>query len=501
MFMLTKIRKLLTRLPFVLVGFLLALPVTYIVAQSVSEQIPSGVYQSEDGYGIGLSLLWTPTSQPSTNTPTATSSPTATPTNTLLPTATSTATPLPSSTPLPTSTYVFETPTPELTAPPPTFTVTPTQSKNTCTLTQGHPNGYPINIRNGHTTSATIVGKWEANNEATFDEFYEDGTYLWGHQAAGWSAIAESNPLVWWVKDTNNTVFCFDVDGWPGWVPPSDGSNMMLSWFSMPNGNTMEQQQFVYNAATYNIVGGTHVYADVGICLAILNAGGACSYRPGQIGDCPANIFATDARQSARDFVSQLGGIAQLLNQPQYAGRVWVDLINECNWGDYEDQYFWWAQWFDEAITWAEAHGVKLMLPSLGPGYGNELMFFVWKGVLNRLYDVGGMFAMHTYNPVDTWLCPFNEWLADRHVHNYAIMQSLGIRANIALTEVGQGWGNTSPNVDDMACWINRTAQLPYIGFVAIWYNGYNGTWPKSSWTGYSQQLLDKIDKTLWSAG
>lgn len=425
--------------------------------------------------------------------PTWTPSPTDTEVPTVEPTHTPTPTPPVEPSPTPED---ARTPSP---TPPPTWTPSPTVT-NTPAVggCWGRVTATTLNVREkpmGNWREAAILGQVHFGEQYTFTAKLYNEFWWWKIEWYGDDGTSTGTPAwvsVNWIKPGDTA----DCSGLEDVTPPETASDMILAWFSMPNGNVGEQVEFVVNAAQQNIVGGTHVYANVSICLQVMDAGGVCSFRHGNP-DCPENIFQGDPRAVARDFMRHDSAYANgVFQYERYKGLIYLDPLNECNWGDTVEEYAWWASFFDEYITRAQAQNwPPLMLPSLGPGYGNYLMFATWADQLQLLYDTGGMFAMHTYNPVDTWLCPENEWLADRHVHNYAIMQDIGIDARIALTEVGQGWGNTPPNVDDMACWTDRTAQLPYVDFVAYWYNGSTPhlTWPLSNWSGKALELLRAV--------
>lgn len=422
-------------------------------------------------------------------------SPTETPAATNTPVIPATLTPTPPVSATPT---IEPTPTPEIT-PLPTSTITTTPSpQKTCKLRPL----FNINIR--EPAGGTRIGVWTQGVESEFDEFLLQSVYLYGHHTAGgWSVVAQHPPLNWWVSGTPDAQFCFDVEGWPGWVPPAPiaKTDLVVGFFSMPNGNVMEQVELVVVGAQLGIVTATHVYANASTCLQVMGAGGVCSFRHGSP-DCPANIFQGDPRQSARDFMRHDSAYAEgVFQYERYKGLIWIDPINECNWGDTVEELAWWGSWFNEYITEAAARNwPPLQLPSLGPGYGNELMFKVWAGELQLLYDNGGLFAMHVYNPDDTWLCPFDEWLADRMLHNYEIIDRLGIDVRMSLTEVGQGWGNTPPNIPDMACWMERVASdYPFVKQAYIWEYGPNPTWILANWEGYGKPFLLALDATLWN--
>lgn len=369
----------------------------------------------------------------------------------------------------------------------PTATLTPTPNETSC---YGTVIANALNVR--AEPWGEILGQVTYGQTLTFDaKWYYD---FWWWRIEFWDAIDDDTYVGAWLSSNwiqiDAGADCSNLEN----LTP-EKSNLSVGFFSMPNGNVLEQVSAVYAGANKGIVVGTHVYAAIDTCLQILAAGGICSYRPGQVGDCPNDVFGSDPRGSAQEFMGRIEGIANTLSNYE---NVWIDLINECNWGEDELELYWWSRFFDEAITIAEAWGIKLQLPSLGPGYGNETMFLVWKAPLTRLYETGGLFAMHIYNPVDTWLCPFNEWLADRHLHNYELMTALEIPVRMSLTEVGQGWGNTAPNMDDMICWFERTALYEFAEQAYIWEDGVNYTWPKANWEGLNVQFVEDLSDEIW---
>lgn len=475
---------------------LVALPLA--TAQAPGDPICRMYFPNEDGTGGTYTIIpcpATPTLTP-TRFPTWTPVRTATlePTHTVTPTRTPTVT-----TPPPTA---EPTPTPELTPLPPTFTVTPKPTK-VCTL---RANGFNINARQHPSVTANVTGLWGSGEEAAMGAFSTGQGYLWGHHDLGWSVVAVYTPGAivadWWVDGTQAAALCTLVEGWPdGLQPPAPiaKSDMAIGFFCMPNCNAMEIVEAANVATSKGITPAVHPYANPNICLQVMDVGGVCSYRPGAP-DCPQNIFIDDPRASAREFMENVRGLAEgIFSDPRYSGKIWIDVVNECGWGDDTREYAWWAEWMDEYITQAATyHWPPLQLPSLGPGYGNELMFATWADVLNKLDDHGGLFAMHVYNPIDTWLCPVNEWLADRTLHNWEIMQRYGIDVGFSLTEVGQGWGNTPPNISDMVCHAERQAGYTFIVQYYVWENGYNFTWFLGNWEGFTVPFIQALDATVW---
>lgn len=155
---------------------------------------------------------------PDVSTPTATPFPTWTLTPTRTPIVAATFTPTATYTPS-TTPSIEDTPTSEITPiTTPTPTTTP-QNEKTCKLRSMHPDGYNINIR--EPAGGTKIGTWEIGTESEFNAFSLTDNYLYGHFViGGWAAVADNNPFEWWVSGTADSVFCFDVDGWPGFVPP-----------------------------------------------------------------------------------------------------------------------------------------------------------------------------------------------------------------------------------------------------------------------------------------
>lgn len=415
------------------------------------------------------------------------------------------ATPIPSNTPLsptPTASYtpdiepsptMEDTAQPTLTPPPtntprPTATNTPEPVKCWGTVTAGI-----LNVRSG--PWGPILGTVSAGDILTFEaKWYADFWWYILYWTPTQAGFVSSNYI-----EIGDTADCSEI---PDMTPPDEtGSEMVVAWFSMPNGNVNEQIESVVVGKARGIPGGTHVYSNVSICLQVMDAGGVCSFRHGNP-DCPTNIFQGDPRAVARDFMKYDAAYAEgVFQEPRYKGLIYLDPLNECGWGELTWQFEWWGAFFDEYISQAAArHWPPLMLPSVGPGYGDLPMFTIWQEELRLLNQHGGMFAMHVYNPTSTWLCPVDQWLADRTKYNHDILVSLGVDIPIAVTEVGQGWGDTPPNVSDMTCWVNRAATYPFLKFVAIWYNGSapHPTWPNANWQGLVVPFMRALDAVLW---
>lgn len=405
-----------------------------------------------------------------------------------------TNTPQPSPTATRTPVATFYTPTIETTMAPtltpsitPTIAPTSTPQPEGCWGTVAVP---ALNVRDA--PYGNRLGQVFGGDTLAFDAKWLDvnGDWWWRFY---WTPT-ETAWVASWLITVGDTADC---SGLEDVTPVVRKSDLVVGFFSMPNGNVMEQVQAVGVAAGKGIVFGTHPYANASTCLQVMDAGGVCSYRHGNP-DCPENIFQGDPRAAARNFMLYDVYVAEGVFQ-NYPGQIWIDPLNECNWGNNVEELSWWAYFLDEFITQAAARNwPPLHLPSLGPGYGDYLMFSTWRDVLNKLNDNGGMFAMHVYNPVSEWLCPFDEWLADRTLHNYEIMQELGIDVQIMVSEVGHGWGNTPPNIDDMACWVERTAQYPFVAQVYIWEVGRNFTWELANWEGKVIEFIQSLGGALW---
>jgi hypothetical protein len=429
-----------------------------------------------------------------------TETPTPFPTWTAVPSVTPFPSLTPSDTPTPTPTR-----TPDVTveptqedvrtpSPTPIPTNTPTPSPTPLPRCWGTVTATRLNVRD--VPWGSILGQVTYGQTLYFDaQWYQD---FWWWRIEFWEATGDDTFIGAYVSAQwiamGDTADCSQlVDVTP---PPIAKSDLVVGWFSMPNGNVWEQVEAHQVGMVRGIRGGTHPYANPSTCIQVMEAGGWCVYRHGNP-DCPS-VFEGDPRASARAFMIHDQYYAEGVFQ-NYPGQIWIDPLNECEWGVTIDQLDWWKQWFSEYITQAKARNwPPLVLPSMGPGYGDKAMFQAWASELRTLDANGGMLAMHVYNPVSTWLCPFDQWLADRTLHNHEILEALDIDIRIAVTEVGAGWGNEYPNIPDMACWIERTAQYPFVAFIAIWEMGVNHTWIRANWEGHSVDLIRALDATLW---
>lgn len=412
---------------------------------------------------------------------------TATPTPTNTPTPSSTPSPTASATPTPTRTPDVEpTVTPEdITTPSPTPTSTPLPGK--CWgVTTGNlyarmePYGNALGVHAADTI-LTLESQWlyvdEYGNASLWYGHYWLPDVI-GYSHSGWIELGEGAD-------------CSDLPD----AKPKPETKTVVGFFDMPSTNVMSRVEDTYYAATLGFQSGTHVYSNVSVCLQIMDAGGVCSFRPGNP-DCPVNIFEGDPREKAVEFTQHVRGYANgVFQYEKYKGRIWIDVLNECHWGETDEEFEWWAQFLDAYIDYAVARGwPPLQLTSPGPGYGNDQMFRVWAPVLKKLAAHGGMFSMHVYNPVSTWLCPYDIWLADRPLYNWEIMQQYGIDIPISLTEVGQGWGNTPPDLADMVCYVDRVmTNYPFVAQIWIWYSGENYGWVNGTWSGREREFYDLL--------
>jgi hypothetical protein len=421
---------------------------------------------------------------------------TATPWPTYTPTPTPTVTPIPTATPA--STPVVEpSPTPELTAPPPTFTYTPIPTK-VCSLRAGEWN---MNKREGAGLSYSVLGLWEDGTESQFDAFGYDNTttYLWGHHNTGnWSAIykptkdedGEIIPNVgeWYVNGTQAAVLCTTVAGWPGDLTPPEpiAHNAALLWHTVPGFNVGNAQIAMSILDSKGIGWGYKNYADLNHTLNVVIAGGIGIYRDYQ-GDCPANIGSADPVQSAHDYFDRQSRYACAILAPYE--NAYLEVVNECWWGDEEHPqvYHWWAKWMDAYMDYAfNTECPKLVLPTLGPGYGEPLMYQMWRNQLTRLAAHNGLTGEHAYTPgVDWGLCECDEWLACRHRKNEVWRQAAGIDIDVAITEAARGWGGSPVDVNDFVCWYEQVRDDEFLHSVSFWLAGYHTAWPLANLDNY----------------
>lgn len=335
---------------------------------------------------------------------------------------------------------------------------------------------------------------WTQGVESEFDEFLLQSVYLYGHHTAGgWSVVAQHPPLNWWVSGTPDAQFCFDVDGWPGWVPPAPiAHNAALLWHTVPGFN-VGNARISYGILSDKGIGyGLKPYAGMNECIDALNRGGTCIYRHGAP-DCPQNIGSADPRQSARDFLQHGQSARDMLADYEHA---YYEPLNECQFGGSQSDtllayIYWWDEWLDEYITEAVARGYpKLVLPTFGPGHGEPVQYRIWKDELNRLAAAGGMVGEHAYQPFPNdegtlKLAPCDIYLACRHRLNEQYRQGEGVDIDVALTEVAAAWGNDPVDVADFVAWYEEVRHDEWLHSVALWTAGFHPTWPNANLDHY----------------
>lgn len=222
---------------------------------------------------------------------------------------------------------------------------------------------------------------------------------------------------------------------------------------------------------------GVSPYFSLGYCVNALQAGGLCVFRPGAP-DCPLRAGEGDPRQAAQNFMQYSAGVSEVLRG---ADRAWLEITNECQSDGFSRALLeWWRDFYDEAITIELARGgPPLALPGLPPGTGDILMFSVWKPMLERLKNTGGIFSMHDYTfHSQTGLCAYDEWEAARHTTNHRLMGLLGYEIPITITEAARGSGNDPVDVNDFICWIEKVRVEGYVHSVWLWLGGYHAYWP-----------------------
>ena len=375
-------------------------------------------------------------------------------------------------------------------------TVAPTEVPDVPTCAMTVATNY-LAVRKEPSTIAALV-EWMVNGkEITIDEAqYVDG-YLWGHHSAGWSAIyAYDDQEYYLVGDLDE---CQNVSGWPEvWPPPNDSTTQRtpaLIWHEVPgaNVNNMFASYQILDDAELRF--GVKPYADMEICRNTVLAGGICIFRNPPGGqDCP-NVDAADPAAEAVRWANLLEANSVVyLRDLIPTGRVKIEVCNECRY-DW-DTLYWWRDFMIAFIQYTDGRNwPALVMPTLGPGWGDAVMFRVWEPALQMMIDRGYSIGFHTYNPGgDEMLCPYNEWLSFRHRTNHEDLVELGLGdLDVDITEVGQGWGNTTPNIEDYVCWFKAIQIDTYVDTIALWTAGYNGTWPKANLDNYMIPIAQTV--------
>lgn len=466
----------------------------------------------------GFMWVFRPDGDPITYTPfdapEATETATMISTSTLTPTSTKTASMTPTERPTATTTPTSSM-TPTVGVPTPTFehtTATPFPSatpRKQCEVKLRDKN---INLRAGPSTSDRILTVIPSRVIVTLtaaDEGAGD-PYLWGKTTytnvwgtfTGWFAIRwENDPHdPWWVDGVPGTPLCSDIPGWPPgldpppqfvyeptltptpYIPPATGRTI-FAFHTVPGGSSYYATAAQSVVQSHGVPYGIKSVNNAAECNAVVANGGLCIYRDLAHGDCP--LLTNDPTYEANRWLNQMG----------YSGvnAQYFEIVNECN----MDNKAWWNAFIIEAVHWANARGLKIVVPTLNPGVG-DVEF--WRPLIPALREmaVGGhLVGLHDYAVYGASLCNGSPYTAYRHEMTYnAICGTFGIcDLRYAITEVGQGWGNEPPDVGDMVCWWNRVKNKNNVAFIAVWTLHGSSTccWPRADWDSSAVALAQHI--------
>ena len=113
---------------------------------------------------------------------------------------------------------------------------------------------------------------------------------------------------------------------------------------------------------------------------------------------------------------------------------------------------------------------------------------------LVALRDSGGLLGLHAYSITGPDLCPIDQWLSHRHRRVYAKLVSMGLSdLGLAITEVGRGSGNETPNVEDFACWYQTVSHDPGVKIVALWTAGRLDAWPRANLNSWMIPIAQRV--------
>lgn len=468
----------------ILLAFLI--PIGILTAESPAQSPNQTPFICIDDAGL-LSFCDTPS-------PTETPMPTWTLTATHTPVVTATLTSVPSATPTPATATPEPTPTMETTLPPtqptmtPTPSMTPTPDLSVCYATVQ----VNLRLRDAPVTGATI-GFWAPGDRVIVyasefvyfpdnperEDEWSDVSDLSGVKR-GWSA-GLYNFNLYMRYDT--TQICLETRF------PDPGHNAALLWHTVPSFNIGNARVSYEILRDKDIEFGLKTYASLDAALDALNRGGTSIYRHGAP-DCPNGIGTDDPRQSARDFLRH--GQAARDNLAGYE-KAYYEPFNECLYGNNTDVRYlhWWAIFLDEYFTLHYAiSDVKLVGPTLGPGYGEPAMWIVWKPALELNASHGGLFGEHAYAPIpncggDGSLAQCDPYCACRHRTNETDRQSIGLDIDVAITEAARGFGNDPVEVEDMCAWYEIVRFDEWLQSVSLWTMGPHPTWPNANLDNY----------------
>lgn len=434
-----------------------------------------------------------------------------------------TSTPQPTDTPTAYPTVGVATPTPES-----QITPYPTSEPTQCAMRSQE---YNLRIRVG---PGTIYDPMVVNG---VDQFFRKGetaqfktfavdqtfTYLWGERVdGGWIAVADSYlnsdfsynaAFEWYVAGVPETELCLDVNTWPEYygpipIPEAFAHNTALMWHAVTNANGGEMLVSYKALNDGGITGGVKPYVDTGRCIEAITSAyndppldAICIYRWPVLGtDCP-DMNKSPSSEGERWMREYDNAIRGALFQYADSGRLWIEVVNECDYGDGNStegyiKLEWWKDFMNSALDYVERAGgwPPLVMPTLGPGHGSLAMFEMWKEPLVRLSGMGGLFGDHSYTPWhDNGLCAFDEWLAARSVTNHEWMAQAGYGIDISITEAARDWGNSDVDPEDFACWYREISQYPYIHSVSLWTAGYHPTWPRANLNGWMTTIAEMV--------
>ena len=419
--------------------------------------------------------------------PTATAPVTNTPRATIAPTASN----LPANTPVPTNTAIH-TSTPDASPTPPATstpgTSTPAPDTKLCEAVVAINGG--INVREKADVFSAIKAKAPQGSRVTVQAFQKAGGYLWATVANGFMVVGdyEPPPFAWRVSFNSND-FCDTLPGWDFAIPPPPeiAGVVSLIWHETAGGDIQEMVRAGQILQEHGITGGVKSVSDPNACLAAMSAGQICVYREWTIGDCP-NILADPVPEATR-WMTALWGAATAL-RPTY-----LELVNECQY-DPMDLTRFWNPFLVEAIRLGKVWGYPpVIAPTFGPGNPPQEWYLDLIGpALVALRDSGGLLGLHAYSITGPDLCPIDQWLSHRHRRVYAKLVSMGLSdLGLAITEVGRGSGNETPNVEDFACWYQTVSHDPGVKIVALWTAGRLDAWPKANLNSWLVPIAQRV--------
>ena len=462
----------------------------------------------------GLPVTYTQVAELPTETPSVTPSEATEWPETATFTPTSTNTPVPSRTP---SKTPFSTFTPTVGVPTPTVeqtTATPFPSATPLKQCAVKLRDKNINLREGPSTGfrvltvipSRVIVTLTAANEGVGDPFlWGQTTYTnaWG-TFTGWFAIRFENDPVdpWWVDGVPGTPLCSDIPGWPPgldpppqfvyeptltptpYVPPSTG-HTVFAFHTVPGGSSYYATAAQNVVQSHGVEYGIKSVNNVEECNAVAANGGDCIYRDLRFGDCP--MLTGDPVQTAREWMARLA--------PVYVGvnAKYFEIVNECD----MNNGAWWNSFILTAVQEANARGWKIVIPTLNPGVGDVEFWRPMIPALRAMAAGGHLVGLHDYSVYSPPLCNGSPYTAYRHEMTYqAICGTFGIcNLKYAITEVGQGWGNEVPDVNDMVCWWDRVKNTNNVAFIAVWTLHGHSTccWPNADWDNYAVPLAQRI--------